>query len=228
MNRWHNFDFGFLKTINTGGNPTPYFSVYYISQGNSILRTNCNDVVTRNAKYNNDGNTVFLIRSMRGRVLNTKVFNSVFNMFNLINKHYQLSEEDCLNVWKTDDSKFLEISCGAWWQKNLMRKMLMFKLIRFAYNYKDEYKTETKKEIEETIINIVTHYANEFLLKDYRKKPYQHHENRIVSKNLNQIINMVLHCYKIPHNLLVTSIGFITHSAISEIHEHLMRKNFYE
>lgn len=229
MRRWEDFDFDFLRDVSTGGNPTPYFSIYYeIINNLGIRRSNCHDVVTRYAKYENTENTVFLIRSINNRKLSTKVFTSISNIFTLINKHYQLSEEDSLNVWITPNSKFLEISCGAWWGENLMRKMLMFKLIRFAFNYKGEYKTETPDEIKETVINIVNHYADEELLKDYKSQPMKHHENKIVADNFHRIVTNILHCYKIPSNNACTNLGFITFSAIIEMNSHLTAKNFYE
>lgn len=229
MRRWEDFDFDFLRDVSTGGNPTPYFSIYYeIINNLGIRRSNCHDVVTRYTKYENTENTVFLIRSINNRKLSTKVFTSISNIFALINKHYQLSEEDSLNVWTTNNSKFLEISCGAWWGENLMRKMLMFKLIRFAFNYRGEYKTETPEEINETVINIVNHYANEELLKDYKGQPMKHHENKIVADNFDRIVTNILHCYKIPSNSACTNLGFITFSAIIEMNSHLTAKNFYE
>ncbi len=227
MERWQNFNSNIFDTLLCGGNPSPYFSVIFLSNAGMLSKNMCHDIVTTSAAWPVITRISFLIKS-RSVALNTTIVESIHNLFELINKHYGLSEDDGLRVYLTEDETYLEVCCGPWWQKNLMRKMLFFKLIRFAFFYQGKYKADSLEDIENTITKIVTHFSNEILGIDYKGGSYKLGENNIVANNVSMVIENILWSHKIKEKAVCTRHGFLTYSAIPLINNYIKDKKLNE
>jgi len=227
MERWQNFDSNIYDTLFCNGNQSPYFEVIFQLPNGRVMRNRCHDIVTASAAWPLITRFSFLIKSISVD-LNTNIFESINNLFELINRHYNLSENDRLAVYLTENNSYLEVCCGPWWQKNLMRKMLFFKLIRFAFFYQGKYKMDSLDDIKNTITKIITHYSNETLGVDYKTNSYKLGENQIVFTNLATVIENVLWAHRIKERAICTRYGFLNYSAVPTINKNIKDKNLNE
>ncbi len=220
MQRWYGNEFENYNRIAPTGYATPYFWIVYKNgASNYICKTACHDLMVQYNNYSARLGTAFLIQIRQEN--KEEIFNSISSFFEVINTHYKLRELDHVLIHKTDDERFWEVTAGPWWCKFKMRKYLMLKLMRFAYNYRGEFDNSCEQGRLATIDAVIRFFANETLASDLRGKPVRNNENTIVFDWLKQVTENVQYAHLITNGTSGSRLGFITTSAIPTINNYL-------
>ena len=208
--------------MQNGGNSTPYFSIIY--DRGYLNKNRCHDIVSGSMIFTKEG-SCFLIEGNKN--ITQHNFQSISNLFELLNTHYELEEDDKAFVYQTSSKKHLEVSVGGWWGQNRMRKYALLKLLRFAYNYNGEYNNDSEEGRLETIKDLTIHFAEEALYRSYDGTKIRYPENNDVYNHLEQVIENVTYLHKIPANWVhPTGLnnGFLNTLCIKEINNYVKVK----